>query len=76
MKYKNIYLKYGEEGKELEGGVHAWNWAIDYTLCGQGNVEDFSLTNKRISCPLCIEIIEYCKTFKKNKHYKSITQER
>lgn len=67
---ENIYLEHDEEGTKLEGNVHAWHNAMDFTLCGLGNCEYFAYTNKKINCPECIEIIEYCKTFKKNKHYR------
>jgi len=51
--------------------IHAISAQLDYTLCGNGNSEHFKNTRQKVNCPHCVEIIEYCKGFIKNKDYEA-----
>jgi len=69
MNDKNILLKTNFDGNKITPRVHAWSCFNDYSLCGLGNCEDFEYTDKKITCLDCITVINYCKSFKKGKHY-------
>lgn len=54
---------FADDAGLIHSGPHAGN---DYTLCGRAmdgetGDEEMTLTNRRITCPDCIEIIDFCK---------------
>ena len=69
-KNKVYYLDKNDDGEPLENGsYHAADETVDYTLCGLGNIEDAKTVNAKIDCKNCIQLIEFCKLFRKRKDY-------
>ncbi len=71
-------VEFDGSGDGVEAGeVHfSGGTNIDYTLCGLTMDGDektggaFDNTNKKVNCPECIGMVEFCKTVKKNEYKK------
>lgn len=52
---------------------HATSFSGEFTICGIGfDAEEFgpvhfASTGARVTCPHCLEVINYCKSFKNNR---------
>ncbi len=63
---------------EGERVIHLIGPIVEFSLCGDDIVQDgvngdnkiIGTTIEPVNCPLCIEIIEFCKKVKKNQYKK------
>ena len=60
--------------KTLENNYVHFDGKSDYTLCGLDTIGDTSLsieesveTTKKVDCPTCIEIVNYCQKIKQTE---------
>lgn len=60
------------KNEDFKGSIHfeAPSFTAGYTLCGltldmdQATCGDYKMTNKKVNCKHCKEIVKHCKTLK------------
>jgi hypothetical protein len=71
-KMKSLYFGKDDDGLP-DKYYHADSGSgLDYSLCRNGNIEDSILSEHVITCPTCIDIIQYCKKFKAITDYRRV----